>query len=167
MFKKKFCADGSVERYKARLVAKGYSQVEGIDYGEIFSPVAKLTSIRFLLSLAASYDLEIEQMDVKTAFLHGDLEEEIYMSQPEHYIVKGKESLICRLKKSLYGLKQSPRMWYLKFYAFVLPIRFVRSKLDHCVYFRVENDRLLIVALYVDDMLLFGKSKGMISDFKS
>ena len=86
---KKFCVDGSVERYKARLVAKGYSQVEGIDYGEIFSLVAKLTSIRFLLSLAASY-LEIEQMDVKTTFLHGDLEEEIYMSQPEHYIVKGK-----------------------------------------------------------------------------
>ena len=77
MFKKKFCTNGSVERYKARLVAKGYSQIEGIDYGEIFSPVAKLTSIRFLLSLATSYDLEIEQMDVKTTFLHGDLEEEI------------------------------------------------------------------------------------------
>ena len=104
MFKKKFCADGSVERYKARLVAKGYSQVEGIDYGEIFSPVAKLTSIRFLLSLAASYDLEIKQMDVKTTFLHGDFKEEIYMSRPEHYIVKGKESWVCRLKKSLYGL---------------------------------------------------------------
>jgi hypothetical protein len=167
VFKKKFCADGSVERYKARLVAKGYSQVEGIDYGEIFSPVAKLTSIRFLLSLAASYDLEIEQMDVKTTFLHGDLEEEIYMSQPEHYIVKGKESWVCRLKKSLYGLKQSPRMWYLKFDAFVLSIGFVRSKSDHCVYFRVQDGRLLIVALYVDDMLLFGKGKGMISDFKS
>ena len=118
--KKKFCADGSVERYKARLVAKGYSQVEGIDYGERFSPVAKLTSIRFLLSLAASYDLEIEQMDVKTAFLHGDLEEEIYMSQPEHYIVKGKEYLVCKLKKSLYGLKKYPRIWYLKFDAFML-----------------------------------------------
>ena len=106
-------------------------------------------------------------MDVKTAFLHGDLEEEIYMSQPEHYIVKGKESLVCRLKKSLYGLKQSPRMWYLKFDAFVMSNGFVRSKSDHYVYFRVENDRLLIVALYVDDMLLFGQGKGMISHFKS
>ena len=88
VFKKKFYVDGSVERYKARLVAKGYSQVEGIDYGEIFSPITKLTSISFLLSLATSYDLEIEQIDVKTTFLHGDLEEEIYMSQPKQCIVK-------------------------------------------------------------------------------
>ena len=83
------------------MVLKGYSQVEGIDYGEILSPIENLASIRFLLSLVASYDLEIEQMDVKTDFLHGDLEEEIYRSQPENYIVKGKESLVCKLKKSL------------------------------------------------------------------
>jgi hypothetical protein len=80
VFKKKYRPDGSIDKYKARLVAKGYSQKEGIDYGEIFSPVAKLTSIRFLLSLAATHDFEIEQMDVTTTFLHGDLEEEIYMS---------------------------------------------------------------------------------------
>jgi len=167
VFKKKFSVDGNVEKYKARLVVKGYSQVEGIDYGEIFSPVVKLTSIRFMLSLAAAYDLEVEQMDVKTAFLHGDLEEEIYMSQLEHYILKGKEIFICKLKKSLYGLKQSPRMWYLKFDAFVLSIRFVRSKLDHCVYYKFDGDCILNVALYVDDMLLIGKGKNMISDFKS
>ena len=94
-----------MEKYKARLVAKGYSQVEGIDFGEIFSPVAKLTSIGFLLSIAAAFDLEVEQMDVKTAFLHGDLEEEIYMKQPEGFVVKGKKELVCKLKKSLYGLK--------------------------------------------------------------
>ena len=105
-------SDGSIEKYKACLVAKGYSQVEGVDYGEIFSPLAKMTSIRFLLSIAVAYDLEIEQMDVKTTFLHGDLEEEIYMTQLEHYVVKGKSYLVCKLKKSLYGLKQSPRMWY-------------------------------------------------------
>ena len=96
-------------------------------------------------------------MDVKTTFLLGYLEEEIYMSKPKHYIVRGKESLVCRLKKSLYGLRQSPRKWYLKFDAFVLSIGFVRSKSDHCVYLRVENDLILIDALYVDDMLLFGK----------
>src|SRR5271156_591195 len=106
-------------------------------------------------------------MDVKTTFLHGDLEEEIYMSQPEHYIIKGKESLVCRLKKSLYGLKQSPRMWYLKFDAFVFSIGFLRSKSNHCVYFKVDNDCLLIIALYVDDMLLIGKVMGIISDLKS
>ena len=110
VFKRKMGSDGSIEKYKARLVIKVYSQVEGVDYGEIFSPVAKMTSIRFLLSIAAAYDLEIEQMDVKTPFLHGDLEEEIYMSQPEHYVVKGKSHLVCKLKKSLYGLKQSPRL---------------------------------------------------------
>ena len=101
-----------MEKYKARLVAKGYSQVPGIDFGDIFSPVAKVTSIRLLLSVAAAFDFEIEQMDVKTSFLHGDLEEEIYMKQPEGFMVKGKKELVCRLKKSLYGLKQSPRMWY-------------------------------------------------------
>jgi hypothetical protein len=99
-----------VEKYKARLVAKGYSQVEGIDFGEIFSPVAKLTSIRFLLSIVVVFYLEVEQMDVKTTFLHGDMEEEIYIKQPEVFVVKGKKEIVCKLKKSLYGLKQSPRM---------------------------------------------------------
>ena len=106
VFKKKMTVEGKVEKYKAWLVAKGYSQVPGIDFGDIFSPVAKVTSIRLRLSLAAAFDFEIEQMDVKTTFLHGDLEEEIYMKQPEGFMVKGKKELVCRLKKSLYGLKQ-------------------------------------------------------------
>ena len=105
VFKKKMNVEGKVEKYKARLVAKGYSQVPGIDFGDIFSPVSKVTSIRLLLSVAAAFDFEIEQMDVKTTFLHGDLEEEIYMKQPEGFMVKGKKELVCRLKKSLYGLK--------------------------------------------------------------
>jgi hypothetical protein len=95
-----------VEKYKYRLVAKGYSQVEGIDFGEIFSLVAKLTSIIFILSIAATFDIEVEQMDLKTTFLHGDLEEEIYMKQLEGLVVKGKKELVCKLKKSLYGMKQ-------------------------------------------------------------
>lgn len=131
VFKRKLNAVGKLEKYKARLVAKGYSQVEGIDFGEIFSPVAKLTSIRFLLSIAAAFDLEVEQMDVKTTFLHGDLEEEIYMKQPEGFVVKGKKELVCKLKKSLYGLKQSPRMWYQKFDTYILGLGFVRSRVDH------------------------------------
>ena len=108
VFKKKTNAEGKVEKYKSRLVAKGYSQVPGIDFGDIFSPVAKVTSIRLLLSVAAAFDFEVEQMDVKTTFLHGDLEEEIYMKQPEGFAVKGKKEIVCKLKKSLYGLKQSP-----------------------------------------------------------
>ena len=95
-------------RYKARLVAKGFAQKEGVDYNEIFSPMVKHTSIRVLLSLVAHGDLELEQLDVKTTFLHGDLDEEIYMYQPKGFKVEGKENLVCRLRKSLYGLKQSP-----------------------------------------------------------
>ena len=102
-------------RFKARLVVKGFSQRKGIDFDEIFSPVVKMTSIRTVLGLAASLDLEIEQMDVKTTFLHSDLEEEIYMEQPEGFMVNGKEDYVCKLKKSLYGLKQAMRQWYKKF----------------------------------------------------
>ena len=105
VLKKKLNAARKVEKCKARLVAKWYSQVEGIDFGEIFSPVAKLTSIRFLLSLAATFDLEVYKMDVETTFLHGDLDEEIYMKQPKGFTVKGKKTLVCKLKKSLYDLK--------------------------------------------------------------
>ena len=105
VFKRKTNIASHVENFKARLVAKGYSQVEGVDYNEIFSHVAKLTSIRVLMSLAATFDLEIEKMDVKTTFLHGELEEEIYMEHLEGFIVKGKEELVYKPKKYLYGLK--------------------------------------------------------------
>lgn len=103
-----------VPRYKARLVVKGFSQKKGVYFDEIFAPVVKMSSIRVVLALAASLDLEIEQMYVKTAFLHGDLEEEIYMEQPEGFVLRGKEDYVCKLKKSLYGLKQAPRQWYKK-----------------------------------------------------
>jgi hypothetical protein len=99
-----------VEKYKAWLIVNGYSRVEGIDFGEIFSPVANLTSIRFMLYVVVAFDFEVEQMDMKTTFLYGDLEEEIYMKQPEGFVVKGKKELVCKIKNSMYGLKQSPRM---------------------------------------------------------
>ena len=92
-------------RYKARLVVKGFSEKKGVDFDEIFSLMVKMTSIRVILGLAARLNLEVEQMDVKIAFLHRDLEEEIYMEQPEGFLVKGKEDYVCKLKKSLYGLK--------------------------------------------------------------
>lgn len=107
--------DKKKERYKERLVVKGFSQKEGIDFTEIFSPVVKMSSTRVIVGLVATLDLECEQLDVKNAFLHGELEEEIYMVQPEGFIQKGKEDFVCRLKKSLYGLKQAPRQWYKKF----------------------------------------------------
>ena len=115
MFKVKVEEHNLKPRYKARLVVKGFGQRKGIDFDKIFSPVVKMYSIRTVLGLAASLSLEIEQIDVKTTFLHGDLEEEIYMEQPEGFKVDGKENFVCKLKKSLYGLKQAPRQWYKKF----------------------------------------------------
>ena len=106
----------------------------GIDFGDIFSPGSKVTSIRLLLSVVVAFDFGVEQMDVKTTFLHEDLEEEIYMKQLEGFAVKGKKELVCKLKKSLYGLKQSPRKWYQKFDTFIQGLGFTRSKEDHCVY---------------------------------
>jgi hypothetical protein len=167
LFKKNFNAKGKVEKYKAWLVEKGYSHVEGIDFGDIFSPVANLTYIRFILSIYASFDLEVEQMDVKTTFLDGDLEEEIYMKQPEGFVVKGKKELVCKLKKSLYGLKQSPRMWYQKFDTYILGLGFVRSKDDHCVYSKQVGNHFIYVVLYVDDMLLVGNNMDVMKEVKS
>ena len=106
-------------------------------------------------------------MDVKTSFLHGDLEEEIYMKQPEGFAVKGKKELVCKLKKSLYGLKQSPTMWYRKFDTFIRGLGFTRSKADHYVYFKLIGDCAIYLVLYVDDMLLVGNDKEIIKDLKT
>ena len=125
-----------------------------------------MTSIRFLLSLAATFDLDVEQMDVKTTFLHGDLDEEMYMKQPEGVTVKGKKELVCKLKKSLYSLKQCPRMWYQKLDTYIPGLRFVRSKVDHCVYYKQVGEHFIYVVLYVDDMLLVGNNMEVIKEVK-
>ena len=109
MFKKKLRPDGTIEMYKARLVAKGYTQKEGGDFFDTYSPVARLTTFRVLLSLVASHGLLVHQMDVKTAFINGELDEEIYMDQPDGYVPEGQEGKVCKLLKSLYGLKQAPK----------------------------------------------------------
>ena len=132
---------------------------KGIDFDEIIYPVVKMTLVRTILSLVATEDLHLEQLDVKTTFLHGDLEEEIYMQQPQGYEVKGKEKLVCRLKKSLYGLKQAPRQWYLKFDKFMSEQGYTRCHSDHCVYLKKQNDgSYIILLLYVDDMLVAGSN---------
>jgi hypothetical protein len=112
LYKLKHYADGSIEKYKARFVAWGFSQVEGVDYDETIVPVARYTSIRVVISIAAEMGWKIHQMDVKTAFLNGLIEEKVYIEQPLGFEVHGRESHVCRLKKALYRLKQAPRAWY-------------------------------------------------------
>lgn len=145
--------NGKPIKYKARLVAKGYSQTQGIDYQETFAPVVRYTSIRFLLALAAHRNLEITQMDAVTAFLNGKLNEEIYMEQPKHFDDQTKR--YCKLIKSIYGLKQSSRVWNETLNAVLLEHGLNRSKSDQCIYYLIEKEDIIIVAIYVDDFLIF------------
>jgi len=138
-----------------------------VDYNDVFSPVVKHSSIRTFFGIVAMRDLELGQLDVKTAFLHGELEEEIYMDQPEGFIVPGKEDLVCKLKRFLYGLKQSPRQWYKRFDSFMLSHGFKRSEFDSCVYIKFVNGSPIYLLLYVDDMLIAAKSKKDIAALKS
>ena len=134
VFKTKKDSLGNIERYKARLVAKGFTQKEGIDYKETFSPVSKKDFLRVILALVAHFDLELQQMDVKTAFLNGDLEEEVYMKQPEGFSSSEGEHLVCKLKKSIYGLKQASRQWYFKFHGVISSVGFIENPMDQCIY---------------------------------
>ena len=168
MYRLKSEENSSQPRYKARLVVKGFSQKKGVDFDEIFSPVVKMSSIRVVLHIAASLTLEIEQLDVKTIFLHGDLEEEIYMEQSEGFSIKGKEHLVCKLKKSLYGLKQAPRQWYKKFDSFMIDQGYDRTASDHCVFIkRFDSSEFIILLLYVNDMLIVGHDAKQIQDLKT
>ncbi|KAL0433573.1 UNVERIFIED_CONTAM: Retrovirus-related Pol polyprotein from transposon TNT 1-94 [Sesamum latifolium] len=134
VFKTKKDSLGNIERHKARLVAKGFTQREGIDYTDTFSPVSKKDSLRTIMALVAHFDMDLHQMDVKTAFLNGELEEEVYMEQPEGFSSSNGEHLVCKLKKSIYGLKQASRQWYLKFHDVISSFGFVENIMDQCIY---------------------------------
>ncbi|KAL2243405.1 UNVERIFIED_CONTAM: Retrovirus-related Pol polyprotein from transposon TNT 1-94 [Sesamum indicum] len=150
-------------KFKARLVAKGFTQKEGIDYNEIFSPVVKYTTVRIILALTVHYNWELKQMDVKTAFLHGDLDENIYICQPAGFVDESKPDFVCLLKKSLYGLKQSLRQWNKKFDSFMQSLKFNRSHYDHCLYFKHVHDSPIFLVLYVDDMLIASPNSHLIN----
>jgi hypothetical protein len=165
LFKIKHAADGSIEKYKARFVARGFSQKEGIDYEETFTPVARYTSIRTIIALAAKMKWKLHQMDVKTTFLNGVIKEEVYIEQPQGFEVEDTKSHVCRLKKGLYGLKQGPRAWYGRINSFLTSLGFTKSKADSNLYFKIMNNELVILLLYVDDLFLTGEEK-LIAEYK-
>ncbi|MCO5547459.1 hypothetical protein L7F22_000909 [Adiantum nelumboides] len=167
LLRKKFHADGSVSRYKARLVACGFTQIPGMDYSETFSPVLRITSFRVLIAIAALFGFLLHQMDVRTAFLNGDLQEEIYMSQPDGgYTSLQHPDYVCRLLKALYGLKQSPRQWYLRFHQCMISLGYTRFQSDANVYSRHSINVLLFLAIYVDDILILSNSQYAIDKAK-
>ena len=133
IFKRKMKVDGSIDKFKARLVIQGFKQRHGVDYFDTYALVARILTIRLLIALASIHDLVIHQMDVKTSFLNGDLDEEVYMEQPEGFVMPGNEHNVCKLIKSLYGLKQAPKQWHQKFDDVVLSHGFRLNQADKCM----------------------------------
>lgn len=166
IYKTKYNEDGKVEKYKARLVAKGYSQQHGIDYNEVFAPVARWDTIRTILALAASNGWNVYQLDVKSAFLHGELVENVYVEQPLGYQKQGKNS-VYKLKKALYGLKQAPRAWYSKIESYFVQEGFTKCPYEHTLFVKQDNKgKVLIISLYVDDLIYTGNDEGMFCEFR-
>ena len=166
VYKIKYNSDGTIERYKARLVAKGYTQTYGIDYQETFAPVAKMNTIRILLSVAINNGWNLYQMDVKNAFLQGTLEEEVYMTLPPGHRLENNTNLVCRLKKSIYGLKQSPRAWYGKLSHFLINYGFKVSHSDNSLFTKHKGNDTIVVLVYVDDIIVTGNNQNKIDEVK-
>jgi hypothetical protein len=166
LYKIKHVDDGSIEKYKSRFVDCGFSQKEGIDYEETFYLVVKYTSIRTIIALAAKMKWKLHQMDVKTTFLNGVIEEEVYIEQTKGFEVEYRKTHVFMLKKALYGLRQSPRAWYRRIGSFLTSLGFTKSKVDSNLYFKVMNDESVIFLLYVDELFLTGK-ENLITNCKN
>jgi hypothetical protein len=162
----KYDSKGKIERFKVRLVTNGFTQREEIDYTETFSHVSKKDSFRIVMALVAHYDLELHQMNIKTMFLNGDLKESVYIAQSKGVAIEGKEHMRCRLKKSIYGLKQALRQWYLKFNEVVKKFGFVENQVDNCIYVKIMESVFIIIVLYVNDTLFASSDKNLLFEIK-
>ena len=167
IYKRKIGVDGRVETFKARLVAKMFTQKEGIEYEETYSPVAMLKSIRILISIAVVLDYEIWQMDVKTAFLNGHLEKDIYMQQPDGFIQKGQEHMVYKLQRSIYELKQASRLWNIRFDQVIKSFEFIQNIDEPYVYKKIQRKSVAFLVLYVDNIPLIGNNIGVLTTIKS
>ncbi|KAJ0801453.1 putative RNA-directed DNA polymerase [Helianthus annuus] len=165
VYRVKYKANGEVERYKARLVAKGFNQREGIDFGETFSPVVKMVTVRVVLKLAVNNNWPLYQMDINNAFLYGTLCEDVYMTQPQGY--SSSDNKVCKLVKSLYGLKQAPRQWNEKLTTVLTSMGFVQSVCDYSLFVMSKNNVIIILLVYVDDIVVTGNNKDEIEKVKA
>ena len=165
VFKNKQGENGMVVRNKARLVAQDFCQKEGIDYEETFAPIAYLEAIRILLAFAASKGFKLQQMDVKSAFLNGFIEEEVYVRQPPGFESAKFLDRVFKLRKALYGLKQAPRAWYERLKSFLLKSGFVMGSVDKTLFLLSRGGDTLIVQIYVDDIIFGGSSHALVSSF--
>ncbi|KAM3291620.1 putative mitochondrial protein like [Capsicum chacoense] len=160
-------SDETVDQLKARLIVKGYTQIYGLDYGDMFSPVTKIASVRLLIPLAAMHHSPLHQLDIKNAFLHGELAEEFYMEQPPGFVAKMESDLVCRLKRSLYGLKQSPRAWFDRFSSVPQQFGMCQSKADHSVFYRYNSPaKNIFLVVYVDNIVITGNDPEGTSQLK-
>jgi Reverse transcriptase (RNA-dependent DNA polymerase) len=167
VYQTKYNSDRTIERHKARLVAKGFTQIYGIDYQEIFAPVVKMSTVRILLSIAVNLGWTLSQMDVKNVFLQGTIEEEVYMTLPPGYENDSNKDCVCKLNKSIYGLKQSPRVWYDKLSYSLLLHNFTKSSADSSMFVKHSDGTTTIVLVYVDDIIVTGNNEKEIQTVKN
>jgi hypothetical protein len=162
IFKIKRHSDGSIGRHKARLVAQGFSQEPGLDYGDTFSPMVKPATIQLVLALAAHFNWPLRQLDVKNAFLHDIIQEEVYMSQPPGFEDSVHPHHVCKLHKSLYGLKQAPRAWNACFTQFLPSLGFATTYSDSSLFVKHVGSQIVVLLLYVDDIILTGSASRLL-----